>query len=185
MTDEERLEAARSFAAEKHEGQFRKGGEKYIVHPISVSKWLKENGFDVDTQIAGLFHDLLEDTDATEEEILSLSNEHVLEAVKLLTKKKGYVMSEYVAGIKQNEMARAVKTADRLDNLRDAVVCSEEFKRKYILETLDWYTDLSPEIVKAMKDLSKTLESPLSETSLEYDASEPGYTYTKKTEETK
>ena len=176
MTDTERLEAALEFAAKKHEGQFRKGGEKYIVHPVAVSKWLKNNGYDTDTQICGLFHDLLEDTDATEEEILELSNEKVLEAVKLLTKKKGYVMSEYVAGIKQNDMARAVKTADRLNNLNDAVVCSEEFKRKYILETVDWYMDLSPEIVAASKRLAETINEPITELSLEYEQRTPGHT---------
>ena len=168
MTDEKRLERALQFATEKHEGQFRKGGEKYIVHPVAVASWLKDHGYDTDTQIAGLFHDLLEDTDATEEEILALSNEKVLEAVKLLTKHKGYVMAEYVAGIKSNEMARAVKTADRLHNLLSAVVCSEEFKRRYILETVDWYIDLSPEIQNATRELIKTLEKPMSELSLEY-----------------
>lgn len=161
MNDNEKYAAALKYASEKHEGQFRKGGEKYIVHPIAVAEYLRKNGYDIDTQICGLFHDLLEDTDATEEEILALSNEKVLKAVKLLTKRNGYVMVDYVAGIKGNEMAKAVKTADRLNNLQSAFVTGDDFKRQYIIESAEWYFDLSPEIRAAAKELSETLETPL------------------------
>ena len=169
MNESKRLKAALEFARKKHDGQKRKGGEPYISHPVAVAEWLRDQGFDEDTQIAGLFHDLLEDTDAAEEEILALSNERVLEAVKLLTKEKGYDMAEYVGGIKGNEIARAVKTADRLHNLRSAVVCDEDFKRRYILESIDWYLDLSPEINEAVRALGKTLESPMTEMSTVYE----------------
>ena len=76
---------ALEFAALKHSGQYRKGGQPYITHPIAVSEILKEQGFGIDYQIAGLFHDLLEDTDATEAELQALSNAEVVKAVKLLT----------------------------------------------------------------------------------------------------
>ena len=117
---------ALEFATLKHSGQYRKGGLPYITHPIAVSEMLKEQGFGIDYRIAGLFHDLLEDTDATEAELQALSNMEVAEAVKLLTKQPGYVMDEYIQGIKQNEMAFAVKAADRLHNLR----CSLEADRR-------------------------------------------------------
>lgn len=163
MTDEERYDNALRFAAEKHKGQFRIGGDEYITHPMAVAEIVRQNGYGIDVQIAALFHDLLEDTDATENEILALSNENVLEAVKLLTKQKGYVMAEYVAGIRQNEIAFAVKAADRLHNLRCALVTDTEFKRKYIFETVDWYLDFSPEIPKAVKALAQSLDTPLAE----------------------
>ena len=163
MTDEERYDNALRFAAEKHKGQFRIGGAEYITHPMAVAEIVREKGKNIDCQIAALFHDLLEDTDATENEILALSNENVLEAVKLLTKQKGYDMAEYVAGIRQNEIAFAVKAADRLHNLRCALVTDTEFKRKYIFETVDWYLDFSPEIPKAVKALAQSLDTPLSE----------------------
>lgn len=169
MTDDQKYAAALEFATKKHDGQFRKGGEPYIIHPIAVSDFVKEKGYGIDYQITGLFHDLLEDTDATEEEILQYGNADILQAVKLLTKQKGYVMSEYIAGIKNNDIAFQVKAADRLHNLLSATCTSVEFKRKYILETVDWFLDFSPEIRQAVKDLAQTLDTPMTEMSFLYE----------------
>ena len=163
MTDDERLKRALQFAREKHKGQFRIGGAEYITHPMAVAEIVKRQGHGIDVQIAALFHDLLEDTDATENEILALSNENVLEAVKLLTKQKGYVMESYVSAIRKNEMAFSVKGADRLHNLRCAFACDEDFKRRYILETVDWYLDFSTEIPKAVKKLAQSLDKPIAD----------------------
>ena len=167
MTDS--LRHALEFAKEKHKGQKRIGGDDYITHPIAVSEIVKNQGFDEIYQIAALFHDLLEDTDATEEEILKYGNSKILEAVNLLTKKKGYDMAEYINAIKQNPIAFAVKAADRLHNLQCAVITDEEFKRKYILETVDWYLDFSPEIRKTVKRLAESLETPMEELSFLYE----------------
>ena len=112
---------------------------------------------------------MLEDTDAAEEDILYYGNERILEAVKLLTKKKGYVMSEYIEAIKNNPIAFAVKAADRLHNLQCAIVANEDFKRKYILETVDWYLDISHEIRKAVKRLAESLEATMTELSFLYE----------------
>lgn len=148
---------ALEFATKKHKGQFRAGGLEYITHPVAVAEILKEKGYGEDAQIAGLFHDLLEDTDATENEILILGGEKVLKAVKLLTKTKGYVMSEYIGGILADPIARAVKGADRLHNLKCAVVCSDDFKRRYIKESKEWYLGFDEEIPVAVKILEESL----------------------------
>ena len=161
MKEAERLKEALNFAAQKHEGQYRIGGQPYITHPKEVAEMLGRQGYDIDYQIAGLFHDLLEDTDADEAEIESIGGKEVLEAVKRLTKKKGYVMADYIAGIKENPMAKAVKAADRLHNLRCAVVTDERFRRRYIQESMEWYLDFSPEIPKAVKDLAATLDQTI------------------------
>ena len=163
------LQLALEFARAKHEGQKRIGGDDYITHPMAVCEIVKSQGFDENYQITALFHDLLEDTDATEEEILKYGNQEILEAVKLLTKKKGYDMSEYIGAIKQNSIAFAVKAADRLHNLECAIIADEEFKRKYILETVDWYMDFSPEIRKAVKRLAESLKTPMAELSFLYE----------------
>ena len=160
---------ALEFATEKHKGQFRIGGEEYITHPITVAKYVRDWGYSSDYQIVALFHDLLEDTDATEDEIRNIGGNGVLEAVKLLTKQKGYIMSEYVGAIRKNEMARVVKAADRLHNLRSALVANEDFKRRYILETVDWYLGFSPEIPKAVKTLAGSLKTPLTELAFLYE----------------
>ena len=108
MSDSERIRLALEFATKKHEGQKRVGGKDYITHPVAVCELVKEQGYGEDYQLAAIFHDLLEDTDATEEEILSLSSETVLTAVKLLTKEKGYDMARYVGAIKNNPIAFVV-----------------------------------------------------------------------------
>ena len=178
-----RFKKALEYAAAKHKGQYRKGGEAYITHPEAVARILRDKGFDEDYQIAGLFHDLLEDTDASEEEIEALGGPEVLEAVKLLTKQKGYVMADYIHGIKANPMAAAVKAADRLHNLQSAVIADEAFKRKYILESINWYLDFSPEIPAAVKKLADTLKSPPRKL-LEAIAGKPGFSYVKNEHET-
>ena len=172
MEKSESLKLALRFAKEKHNGQKRIGGDDYITHPIAVMEIVKSQGLGESYQIAALFHDLLEDTDATEEEILQIGNPEILEAVKLLTKAKGYDMAEYIGDIKNNPIAFAVKSADRLHNLQCALVTSVEFKRKYILETVDWYLDFSKEIKIAVKTLAESLDTPISELSFLYTSTE-------------
>ena len=168
MCTSNKIERAIEFASKKHEGQKRIGGKDYITHPIAVCGMLKEKGFSEDYQITALFHDLLEDTDATEEEILMYGNHNVLLAVKLLTKEKGCDMKSYIDGIKNNPIAFVVKGADRLHNLQCALETSEGFKRKYILETVEWYLDFSEKIKVAVKTLAESLDTPISELSFLY-----------------
>lgn len=169
MTDEQKFNRALEYATEKHQGQYRTGGLPYITHPIAVAEKLKDRGCGIDYVIAGLFHDLLEDTDATEEQIEQIGGKNVLEAVKLLTKTKGYVMDDYVAKIKANPIAKAVKAMDRLHNLECASVCSEEFKKRYILESIDYYLDFDKEIPTALKNLAITMKEPIHLGGLEYE----------------
>jgi (p)ppGpp synthase/HD superfamily hydrolase len=168
MCTSDKIKKALEFATQKHKGQKRIGGNDYISHPIAVYEMVKNQGYGEDYQITALFHDLLEDTDATEEEILFYGNQNVLTAVKLLTKEKGYDMKNYIGAIKANPIAFAVKGADRLHNLQCALVTSAEFKRKYILETVDWYLDFSKEIKSAVKTLAESLDTPISELSFLY-----------------
>ena len=163
MAYSERVARALDFATKKHSGQKRIGGADYISHPIAVFEIVKSQGYDEDYQITALFHDLLEDTDATQEEILQYGNDKILTAVKLLTKFKGYKMQEYIDSIKGNDIAFVVKTADRLHNLQCALVANVEFKRKYVLETVDWYLDFCTEIKKAVKVLAESLNPPMVE----------------------
>ncbi len=133
------IEKAIEYATRKHEGQVRKDGSPYILHPLAVAKYLKDHGCSPETQIAGLFHDLLEDTDATEEEILELSNEKVLEAVKLLTKSDNKNCSAYIRDIRANQIAKVVKNADRIHNLTDACSGDPEFAERYAKNTKQYY----------------------------------------------
>lgn len=128
---------------EKHAGQKRKQGTPYYLHPIAVANFLKEKGFPEEYQIVGLFHDLLEDTDTTYEEIERWTNEDIAEAVVIVTKKKGYNMDDYIKRIKSNQIAKMVKISDRIHNLSETTLAPMEFQKKYIDETKKWYVDLA------------------------------------------
>lgn len=154
--EEKKYAAAKAYAAAMHEGQFRAGGEPYITHPVAVAEYLKNKGYGIDYLITALFHDLLEDTAATEEEIEKLGGKEVLSAVKLLTKRKGQSAEEYVRGIKENPVAVVVKGADRLHNLKSAFCRDEAFRRRYVEESKKYYSDLNSEIPAAIEDLEKT-----------------------------
>lgn len=146
------------YIKEKHKGQKRKQGTPYYLHPIEVSKILEKKGFSKDYQVAGLFHDLIEDTDTTYEEILQISNKEIVEAVKLVTKENGYKMQEYMSRIKKNDIARMVKLADRLHNLSETYLTEMEFQTRYIKETEEWFIDLAKGTVFE-EDLKKELNN--------------------------
>lgn len=152
------LEKAIEFMKQKHGNQKRKQGTPYYTHPLAVAELLKSKGFSEEYQLAGLFHDLIEDTNATYEEIIALSNENVAEAVRLVTKTDGYVMAEYIGNIKENDMARMVKIADRIHNLSEAPSANRKFQERYIKETRKWFVDLAKGTVLE-EDLNSALEN--------------------------
>lgn len=154
------------FAKEKHEGQTRIGGKPYISHPIEVASILEKKGFlDAKYIITALFHDLLEDTDASEQEIFFFGGKDVLTAVKILTKSKGYKMEVYIQDIRDNPIAKMVKLADRLHNLLCALVANEKFRKSYVKETEEFYLDLAKgtpfeeDILKALSALKDTFQN--------------------------
>ena len=75
--DSDRILAAVELAKKAHEGQLRKTGEPYIVHPMAVKKILEEWGMDEDTIIAGILHDSVEDTDVRLDDIRKAFGESV------------------------------------------------------------------------------------------------------------
>lgn len=149
-----------NYAREKHLGQYRKHGENYIVHPLRVVEILREKGIeDEEVLMAGLFHDLLEDTDASEEEILSYGSPRVLELVRLLSKEKAFVMEEYIDRIYRDEDARLIKLADRLSNLEDSFrLRNLKFLERYIKDTEDNFEKMCKETVFE-EELRRSLES--------------------------
>ena len=82
----EHLENALVFTQEKHSGQLRQSGEPYVIHPILVSVFVAYLGGDEDMIIAGLLHDVIEDTCCSFEEVSSTFNEEVARLVEGLTK---------------------------------------------------------------------------------------------------
>lgn len=154
---------ALEFATKKHEGQTRKEGTPYITHPIAVADIVRGWGYGQDYILTAYFHDLLEDTDATPEEIERIGGKKVLEAVSLLTKEDGYNPSEYIERIKANPIAKVVKSADRIHNLTMAVYANEDFRRRYIKDSVKWYLDFSPEIKVLVEKLAESMNTTVEE----------------------
>ena len=148
MKSDDKLTEAIIYAAGKHAGQTRKDGTAYIYHPIHVAEMLKDAGFAVEYQIAGVLHDVLEDTDATEDDIARFGME-VLHAVKLLTRPNGMDEAEYIERIICDPIAKAVKDADKRHNLQDAVLSARlqgnrnkkklQFAQSYLKKAKQYY----------------------------------------------
>jgi len=128
-TDTCQLSIATRIAREAHQGQFRRDGiTPYFDHPWRVQKRLESESESV--RCAALLHDVLEDTNTTQEDlILAGISLPVVFAVQALTKNEGKVFDEscgpqsyeaYLSFVKQNPIARKVKIADMLDNLSDS-----------------------------------------------------------------
>ena len=88
LTDDQRLLLRRAWAvgAAAHAGQTRKSGEPYITHPVAVAKVLAEQGLDVETLVAAILHDTIEDTPLSRGTIASEFGETVAELVEGVTK---------------------------------------------------------------------------------------------------
>jgi len=117
------------FAKEAHNGQMRHSGEPYIIHPVAVAKILLELGMDTQTIIAGLLHDVLEDTPVSFETLEKEFTQEVAYLVngvtKLSTMKYTSRTETQMENIRKMFLAMAhdirviiIKLADRLHNMR-------------------------------------------------------------------
>ena len=98
---------------EAHKEQIDKGGMPYVFHPFHLAEQMK----DEDTTIVALLHDVVEDTSYTLDDLRREGfNDRVIEAIACMTHSDDVPYMEYVAKIKENPIARAVKLADLLHN---------------------------------------------------------------------
>lgn len=154
------IQDAYNYAYDKHEGQFRKSGEKYITHPIDVALILSELHTDPVTLVAGLLHDVIEDTDTTYEDIKSIFGEEVALLTEGVTKLGQYKFSgtekeaDKIAAQAKNyqkmllAMAKdirviIVKLADRLNNMRTLNYLAPEKQLRISKETMEIYAPLA------------------------------------------
>ena len=80
------IQKAYDYANSKHEGQTRRSGEKYIMHPVEVANILAELELDVATIAAGLMHDVVEDTEVTNEQMIEMFGLEIATLVDGVTK---------------------------------------------------------------------------------------------------
>ena len=106
-------ELAFEIAKEAHAGQTDKAGLDYILHPLQVAAEMTTD----EEKAVALLHDIIEDTDVTASELLAKGlSAVVVEAVEALTKKTDQNYAAYLAGVKKNRLATAVKLADLKHN---------------------------------------------------------------------
>lgn len=137
-----------------HDGQYRKSGEAYITHPVSVAMLLTDLGMDVETICAAILHDVLEDTPIERERIASQFGETVAELVDGVTKldKVRFSSRQEAAAESFRKMLLAmardlrvilIKLADRLHNMRTIGAMAPDSRRRIARETLDIYAPIA------------------------------------------
>ena len=152
------VEYALKYAAEAHKTQKRLTGEPYIMHPINVATIVVDLGMDVDTVIAALLHDVVEDTPVTDEEIKQKFGSSIADMVEGVTKLSNVNVpdgaaaqeSEQAENIRKLFIAMAkdirvliVKLADRLHNMSTMDALPREKQIMKSRETLDIYAPIA------------------------------------------
>jgi GTP pyrophosphokinase len=150
----EMLTRAFKFADAAHEGQRRKSGEPFIVHPIEVAKILADLRMDAQTVCAALLHDTVEDTKTTPEEVEELFGRDVRDLVEGVTKitriEVENLTDEQAATIRKMLVAMSkdirvivIKLADRLHNMRTLSSLAEDRRIFKARETLEIYAPIA------------------------------------------
>ena len=145
---------AYDVAAKMHEGQLRKSGEPYLIHPIAVVKILAELGMDEDTLVAGLLHDVVEDTEYTKEQLVEEFGDEVALLVDGVTKigslayenkeeRQAETLRKMFLAMSKDIRVLIIKLADRLHNLRTINYMTANKIKEKCSETLDIYAPLA------------------------------------------
>ena len=115
MKKGEMLDKMLVIATNAHHGQFDKGGRPYILHPLRVMSFLKED--DEELQCIALGHDVIEDTKVTYSDLREAGiSERVIAGIRALTKQPGQTYEEYKIGVFLNKDAMKVKLCDLRHN---------------------------------------------------------------------
>ncbi len=172
------IKKAYVYSAKVHQGQIRKTGEPYLVHPLEVAGLLAELKLDESSVVTGLLHDTIEDTLATKEEIAELFGPEIADLVDGVTKlsqfsaantqeeKQAENFRKMVVAMAKDIRVLLVKLADRTHNMRTLEAMKPESQERIARETLDIYAPLANRlgiqwIKSELEDLSFKYLRPL------------------------
>lgn len=162
--DKRLIEKAFDVADKAHEGQLRRSGEPYVIHPVAVACILVELGMDSECLCAALLHDVVEDTDVTIDEIKKGFGEDVARLVDGVTKLGRVPLTtrevQQAENVRKMLLAMAedvrviiIKLADRLHNLRTISFMPEQKQRDICRETMEIYAPLAHRLgIRAVKE---------------------------------
>ena len=149
------IDRAYIYSAKVHEGQVRLSGEPYLSHPLEVASILADMKLDVVSVAAGLLHDVIEDTNATTDEINEIFGKEIAHIVSGVTKLSALPFdsssqARQAESIRKMILAMAddirvilIKLADRLHNMRTLKFHSDSKREKIAQETLDIYAPIA------------------------------------------
>ena len=149
------IKKAYVYSAKVHQGQIRKSGEPYLIHPLEVAGLLAELKLDEASVVTGLLHDTIEDTLATKEEVAELFGAEIAELVDGVTKlsqfsaantheeKQAENFRKMVVAMAKDIRVLLVKLADRTHNMRTLDHMKPESQERIARETLDIYAPLA------------------------------------------
>lgn len=151
------IKKAYEYAKTMHEGQFRKSGEPYIIHPLCVAYYLAQMNADSKTICAGILHDTIEDTKSTKEELIDLFGPEIAQLVNGVTKLPKFNFSskneetyanerKFILGLLEDVRIIFIKLCDRLHNMRTLNFMPEYKQKKIANETLQIYVPLAKQI---------------------------------------
>jgi GTP pyrophosphokinase len=148
------MQKAYVYSAKVHQGQIRLSGEAYLTHPLAVAEILAKMRLDDVTVAAGLLHDTVEDTFATEAEIREQFGDEIADLVAGLTKiskiefqsraeHQAENFRKMLLAMSKDIRIILIKLADRLHNMRTLEHMKEDSRRRISQETLDIYSPLA------------------------------------------
>src|SRR5699024_6629005 len=164
-SDVERVLLACDYADIAHDGITRKSGEPYILHPIAVSSILAHMRLDVETLMAALLHDVIEDTDFNKEDISERFGHTVAELVDGVTKLSHSSDKEYNKAASFRKILQAtlqdprviiIKLADRYHNMTTLGSLRPDKRRRIAQETFDIFVPMAR--IVGMNEMADNLE---------------------------